>query len=265
LTTRPTDYYGFEPALNAVCSTLDTPESWIGDGHYGTHANLLLAAQAGVVLYASSARAAASAAEKAKPAPADSAQLASPIEPAITTPPAAPARLSHADFHHNVERDTLICAAGQELRHIGTYPTDNGQRHYQLYGRSDCGDCTLKSRCTETRGRRVKLINDTALPPARANIEAASVAPGAPSSTTPDLGVLIQAHEARMREVGPNVMRFRAQTVEPVNSQLKQHGLQRFHVRGLARCSVVLTLGCIAHNLMKWNTREAARAMSIAA
>jgi transposase len=264
LTKRPTDYHGFEPALKAVCSTLGTPESWVGDGHYGTHANLLLAAQAGVVLYASSARAAARAGE-AKTAPADSAAPASPTEPVIKPPiDAKPARLNRADFHHDPERDTLICPAGQELRHLGTYPTESG-RHYRLYGRSDCVDCPLKSSCTEAKGRRVKLINDTPLPSARPNVqEPASVALAAPPST-PDLGALIQAHEARMREVGPNVMRFRAQTVEPVNSQLKQHGLQRFHVRGLARCSVVLTFGCIAHNLMKWNAREAARAMSLAA
>jgi len=47
--------------------------------------------------------------------------------------------------------------------------------------------------------------------------------------------------------------------------QLKQHGLGRFHVHGFARCSTVLTLGCIAHNLTKWKAREAARALSAVA
>jgi hypothetical protein len=42
-------------------------------------------------------------------------------------------------------------------------------------------------------------------------------------------------------------------------------GLGRLHVHALARCGVVLTLGCMAHNLMKWKAREAARAMRLAA
>jgi hypothetical protein len=33
----------------------------------------------------------------------------------------------------------------------------------------------------------------------------------------------------------------------------------------LARSSVALALGCMAHNLMKWKAREAARAMRLAA
>ncbi len=68
-----------------------------------------------------------------------------------------------------------------------------------------------------------------------------------------------------MDESGDRVLAFRRQTVEPVNAQLKQHGLGRFHVRGLARCSGVLSLACIAHNLMKWNAREAAIAPKLAA
>jgi hypothetical protein len=35
--------------------------------------------------------------------------------------------------------------------------------------------------------------------------------------------------------------------------------VQRFHVRGLARCGVVLTLACFAHNLLKWKARVDAR------
>ena len=85
------------------------------------------------------------------------------------------------------------------------------------------------------------------------------------SAPIPMLSVLIHEHESRMNDIGPNVMRFRGQTVEPVNGQLKQHGLGRLHVHGLIRCGVVLTLGCMAHNMMKWKAREAARAMRLAA
>jgi len=65
--------------------------------------------------------------------------------------------------------------------------------------------------------------------------------------------------------MGERVLAFRRQTVEPVNAQLKQHGVRRFHVRGLTRCSAVLTLACIAHSLMKWKAREAANALRPAA
>jgi hypothetical protein len=68
-----------------------------------------------------------------------------------------------------------------------------------------------------------------------------------------------------MREIGDRIKTFRGATIEPVNAQLKQHGLGRFHVHGFARCSTVLTLGCLAHNLMKWKAREAARALKVPA
>ncbi len=76
-----------------------------------------------------------------------------------------------------------------------------------------------------------------------------------------DLVRLLQALDDRMKQVGDAVLKFRRETIEPVNAQLKQHGLGRFHVRGLDRCAAVLTLACIAHNLIKWKAREAARSM----
>jgi hypothetical protein len=52
LTQNPTDYHSFERALPAVLDTLGRPDCWIGDGHYDTLANLLLADQHQVPLYA---------------------------------------------------------------------------------------------------------------------------------------------------------------------------------------------------------------------
>jgi hypothetical protein len=80
-----------------------------------------------------------------------------------------------------------------------------------------------------------------------------------------NLGDLLQALEDRMKQVGDAVLKFRRQTIEPVNAQLKQHGLGRFHVRGLARCAAILTLACIAHNLKKWKAREIARSIRLTA
>jgi hypothetical protein len=80
-----------------------------------------------------------------------------------------------------------------------------------------------------------------------------------------ELSHLLRALEDRMKQVGDAVLKFRRQTIEPVNAQLKQHGLGRFHVRGLARCAAILTLACIAHNLKKWKARETARSIRLVA
>lgn len=208
LTKEPTDFGHFRRALPAVLSTLGRPDAWAGDGHYSTIANLLLAEQAGVTLYA----------------------------PLPDRDAAGNGKFSIEAFRHEPERDVLVCPAGQELHKIGTY--QQGQASpYDLYARKDCGECPLKSKCTDARGRRVKRLH-----------------------THP----LVEALEARMKEVGEKLQTFRRCTVEPVNGQIKQHGVGRFHVRGLTRCGTVLTLVCIAHNLMKWKAREHARALKLA-
>jgi transposase len=276
LTKRPTDYHHFEPALAAVCSTLKPPQSWVGDGHYKTHANLIAAAKAGVVLYAGSASAAAksedapASTEGALPAPGPAEVASAPVtDDAKTIVPS----FRGVDFRLDVERDLLVCPAGEELHFLGAYPTENKQRLYRIYTRSNCGGCLLKARCTEAKGRRVKIFVDAPAPastPREQDMDSATENAGdlprdSGSTLTPTLAVLIHEHESRMNDIGPNVMRFRGQTVEPVNSQLKQHGLGRLHVHGLTRCGIVLTLGCMAHNMMKWKAREAARAMRLAA
>ena len=92
-------------------------------------------------------------------------------------------------------------------------------------------------------------------------MRAQSSTPTVENEAKQDLARLLQALDDRMKQVGDAVLKFRRETIEPVNAQLKQHGLGRFHVRGLARCEAVLTLACIAHNLIKWKAREAARSM----
>ena len=67
---------------------------------------------------------------------------------------------------------------------------------------------------------------------------------------------LTRARDERMNKDGETYLRLRGQTVEPVHAQLRQHGLDRIHVRGLVRAGSVVTLACIAHNVMKWKARE---------
>ena len=200
------DYAFFPQALPNVQSILGPPDSWLADGHYGTLANLELAERENVTLFA----------------------------PPATTGQKEGGKFTASDFRYEADRDVLVCPAGEDLRKVGTYEREDG-RPYDLFARSDCGDCELKSKCTDARGRRVKRQHGYRL---------------------------VDDLKARMREAGPEISRFRGYTVEPVNGQLKQHGLRRFHVRGLARCGTVLALACIAHNLMKWKSREDARALA---
>jgi hypothetical protein len=264
LTKDTTDFASFGRALPAVLSTVGRPEAWIGDGHYGTQENALLAHRAGVVLYAP---------------PAGSGHADAPVSSTGSAGGTASEKIiatdvptfARGDFRHDSDRDLLICPAGETLRLIGVYAEPN-RAAYRIYGRRDGGTCSLKPQCTTGCGRRVKLRGTaTASPRARSRTTSATTdtPSSAPTTARPirpgEVAELVHALAARMREIGDRIKTFRGATIEPVNAQLKQHGLGRFHVHGFARCSTVLTLGCLAHNLMKWKAREAARALKIPA
>lgn len=278
LTKDPTDFHHFKPALQSVISTVGKPESWVGDGHYGTQANVLFADHEGVCLYAPPAGLQSTQKVENTEAPPNKAGRDSqPVT--MTAPP--PEKFARKDFQLDLERNVLVCPAGEELRPIGVYATDNRLGAYRLYGRANCLDCSLKSRCTNARRRRIKIPIASEDGSAKPSMEQESRNEGYDQSCLPhgltsedgvtepstgqeedkgqDLSSLRQALEDRMNQVGDAILKFRRETIEPVNAQLKQHGLRRFHVRGLARCAAVLTLACIAHNLNKWKARETAR------
>lgn len=257
LTKDTTDFHHFGPALQAVMSTVGKPESWVGDGHYGTKANVLIADHEGVFLYAPPCWDTARSQDDDTPAVPVETDHASPGLPETNASQPLTEKFTRHQFRPDPEREILICPAEQELRRVGEYTNDNGLGAYRLYGRSDCRDCSLKSRCTNTKGRRVKVPMPTAedsAPDPNTNDESVT-------RSEQNLEQLLQALENRMRELGDAVLRFRRETIEPANAHLKQHGLGRFHVRGLARCQAVLTLACTAHNLTKWKARETARSL----
>jgi hypothetical protein len=260
LTKDTTDYAHFARALPAVLSTLGRPDAWIGDGHYGTQENVLLAHRAGVVLYAPPAGAGHD--EAPAPSPGSTASGTPEGAAAQATPP--PRKFCSLDFHLVPERNVLICPAGEELRLLGVY-AEPQRAAYRIYGRAHCEPCSLKAQCTEGRGRRVKLPVAPAARrpgPTTPTEGDTNVAPSSgPTASPGEVTQLVDALAVRMRELGDRIRTFRHSTIEPVNAQLKQHGLGRFHVHGVARCAVVLTLACIAHNLMKWKARETARAL----
>ncbi|MGH7645955.1 MAG: transposase [Gemmatimonadales bacterium] len=267
LTKVPTDYHHFRRALPAVLSGLGRPDAWVGDGHYGTQENVLLAHRAGVVLYAPPA----GVGHAAAPAPSLRATDPVPPDPA-TANNRGPRKFSGLDFRHDPERDVLICPAGEELRLVGVY-AEAHRAAYRIYGRSGCGPCPLKAQCTDGYRRRVKLRGTTAASRHSSTSQTTGETTGTPAGGPPacppgppgEVTQLLHALDARMREMGDRIKTFRSTTIEPVNAQLKQHGLRRFSVRGLARCATVLTLACIAHNVMKWKAREVARGLRIPA
>ena len=48
------------------------------------------------------------------------------------------------------------------------------------------------------------------------------------------------------------VYRERGATAEWANAQVRQHGVSRFTVRGLAKVTAVMLLVAVAHNLLRW-------------
>lgn len=264
LTKEANDFGHFRRALPAVLNTVGRPQSWIGDGHYGTKENLRLADNLGVLLYAPPAAQSVDEQQLAT----DTAAAVNSSEEEKEAPKIATKKYGRGDFHYQVDRDVMVCPAGNDLRFIGTYPVERGVGEYRLYGRSDCGGCSLKAQCTDGPRRRLKVpvgdLEDVARPDAQHADSATTgrsrdVAPlPAPRLASPPaadvlrVNRLLQALEARMRDVGEGALKFRGATVEPVNAQLKQHGLSRFHVHGLSRCGTILALACLGHNLMKW-------------
>lgn len=244
LTNHPTDYHGFEVALAFVSDHLGKPKEWVGDGHYGTESNVAAAHQAGVLLFAKRAGG-----DRTREDGVDGATHA------VQRARSGTVLFSRADFVKAADRDAYVCPDGRDLTFIGEYPTDNLRSTYRLYGRRACDGCALKERCTTVAGRRIKVPSTPQPVRSRAPPDAA------PAGADGALAAFTQRMEADQGKHS----RLRGGTVEPVNAQLKQHGLGRFHVRGLARCGAVLTLGCIAHNLMKWNARLLAQNLSMAA
>ncbi|MCK6576446.1 hypothetical protein L6V77_35835, partial [Myxococcota bacterium] len=117
LTKDTTDYHHFRPAVEFVRSNLGQPGRWIGDGHYSTEANIVLAHECGVELFAPRQRA------PERP-PASSPSVG--VERAPTPRARGSDTHTRVDFVRDPEKNVLLCPAGEELRFMGEYPTDSG-------------------------------------------------------------------------------------------------------------------------------------------
>ena len=75
---------------------------------------------------------------------------------------------------------------------------------------------------------------------------------------TDDTPAVAAWRERMETEEGQGIYRLRAATAEWANAHLRQHGLVRFSVRGLAHVRTVALLLVITHNLLRWIALRAA-------
>ena len=232
--------------------------SWVGDGHYGTFENLVLADQESIKLYAPRA---------GVPNKYNGSKLAATKQEKEERRKRKFHKFTREDFRRHPERNTLICPADEELRFIGEYPTDNGRETYRLYGRTNCTRCNIKEQCTKGTGRRVKLVGPAG--GSRRSDKNYNKRRGKNNDKEKQLSqqeaLVLKRYEERMEENGDDMRKLRGHVSESINAHLKQHGLGRFHVWGMGRCAAVQTLACIAHNMMKWLARQTTQRIGLSA
>jgi transposase len=129
-------------------------------------------------------------------------------------------------FQYVAERDVYRCPGERELVYEGWH-VDTFHRRYRLYRGTQCGDCPLRERCTESKyGRPLKRYQGEELKEAMAQVLSQPAA---------------RAKYQRRRVI-----------VEPCFAELRERqGLKRFRRRGLAAVRVEFALHCIAFNLKK--------------
>jgi transposase len=128
-------------------------------------------------------------------------------------------------FHYVAERDVYNCPSGRELVYE-QWHVDTFHRRYGLYRGTQCGDCPLRERCTDSKyGRSLKRYEGEELKEAMAQV--------------------LSQPTARIK-----YQRRRA-IVEPTFAELRERqGLKRFHRHGLPAVRTEFAL-CIAFNLKK--------------
>jgi hypothetical protein len=67
-----------------------------------------------------------------------------------------------------------------------------------------------------------------------------------------DTPAVVRWRQRMATEEAQAVYKERGATAEWVNAQVRQHGVSRFTVRGLAKVTTVMLLVAVAHNLLRW-------------
>lgn len=131
------------------------------------------------------------------------------------------------EFTYDKDNDLFICPAGQPLKYLST-EKKRGRRIYRA-GRSDCRSCPLRSKCTKTERRSVKV--------------------------SAHHGGLVQLRSDSKTAVFKNLYRSRAPVIEGVFAEAKQwHGLARAWRRGLVKMRVQCLLTAAVINLKRLAT-----------
>ena len=128
------------------------------------------------------------------------------------------------DFEYDELSDKFTCPAGKSLRHVQTERV-RGRRIYRAK-RSECRDCPLKSRCTKSERRSVKV----------------SVHHGA----------MVRLRADSKTDSFKKLYRCRAPLIEGVFAESKQwHGLSRAWRRGLSKMRIQSWLVCAVLNFKR--------------
>lgn len=115
------------------------------------------------------------------------------------------------EFAYDEERDCFICPGGKVLKHVHTEKA-RGRRIYRARG-SDCRECPLKSRCTTSDHRQLKV--------------------------SPHHASLVRLRQDSRTDSFKVLYRSRAPVIEGVFAEGKQwHGLGRAWRRGLSKMKV---------------------------
>ena len=131
------------------------------------------------------------------------------------------------DFIYDEGNDLFICPAGKSLKYLST-EKERGRRIYRA-GRLDCRSCPLKSQCTKTERRAVKV--------------------------SPHHGGLVRLRADSKTADFKMLYRSRAPVIEGVFAEAKQwHGLGRAWRRGLAKMRIQCLLTAAVINFKRLAT-----------
>ncbi len=141
----------------------------------------------------------------------------------LTSGAKADGRFGKQDFNYIAERDAYRCPAGQLLpRHMST--VEKGMTLHRYWDLASCTACSLKSRCTTGKERRITRWEHEAV---------------------------IEAMQARL-DRAPKAMRIRRATAEHPFGTLKAWmGATHFKMRTLDKVKTEMSLHVLAYNLKR--------------
>jgi transposase len=143
---------------------------------------------------------------------------------------------STQDFHYNTEKQTCVCPAGKSLYRSGTNINIKGYLANKFKGaKRDCMPCPLRSQCLKHPGRTK--VRQVAFFQGKADQQKYSFTQRMKEKIDSALGRLV--YDKRLG------------TVEPVFGNHRNHGRDRFTLRGQDKVNIQWCLYSIVHNMGK--------------